>query len=1240
MKKLLTILSLFFSLGLFGQFNPVIVNRSNGANTVQDARLAALYNFILPRYQDTSTANLSPSIGLDSIAALIYTRSDGKVWVRKGNPKRWSEFGGGSASFIEGYGISIIGDVVAFDYTLRDSLIALMPQRISALLPASQTNTINNANFGQEWQWNTLAGNSVALKLSSNTTAANGVTGLKLFESNITGFNSSPNDSYSFAGSFSNTRNGPGTNAVGIYAHASGASNITNFAAYLDGYTYISGGAEIRLGLVIRNSNNYYSNYGVKASGMGTFINLPFSTTTTNAPVLSIQGNIANPANGFGVQLEYASNNPSFSSEVSMGYTSMVYNDVTGGSQDVDYHIFSKTAGSNTEKLKAYSTGQIQLPYYGDGTISGTAAYVLAVDASGNVIETTLSGGSGTVTSFSAGDLSPLFTTSEATATTTPALSFSLSNAAANTYFGNATSGSTTPSFTAAGALTKTDDTNVTLTLGGNPTTSLLRDVSMTLGWTGSLAATKGGTGTATYTTGDILYASATNTLSKLPAGTEGFVLTIDTGVPTWAAVGSGSTAWSDITNPTGNQFLTFSDAEISTWANQSNTETFLSITSNLLTTGTTLSMTTTTMTSGHVLTISSTSTALSSGNELLNLAMSGANGTSSITATPLRISVSNTGTTSTNAAIDIASSGATNNYAININSGQLIVAGVTTAATPSIAGLGDINTGIEWSSADVMNITLGGVREWGWSGNTYLADASAILGFNTTTSGPFGGAISVGISYNTAGVLEINNGSIGTIRDLRVRSLNPTTGSVGIGNTSPSALLTLGTAGSIAGTLSMAGSTSGTFTLQVAAAAGTVTLTAPTTDGNSGEFLQTNGSGVLTWAVPSGSGTVTSFSAGDLSPIFTTSEATATTTPALSFTLSNAGANTYFGNATGSSAAPSYTSMAALTDVDDTNVTLTLGGTPATSLLKAVSLTLGWTGSLAATRGGTGITTYTTGDILYASATNTLSKLAAGTNGHVLTLSGGVPTWAAVSGGSGSPGGSTTHVQYNSSGSFAGNSVFTYNGDGVGIGSPATSNYPLSVNGSGNGTWIAGPSFITSVSPSVGNNPWLTYIAGSINEAASGTHALIAGLYLDPPSINSGSASVNNTATLYISSAPSATVSGSNYAIWASAGAVRFDGSLSLGTAGGKLSIATGANASVGTATLSSGTVTVNTTAVTSSSLIFVVYNTPSGTLASGLSAPTGSIVNATSFVINSLTTSGTVNTSDNSSIRWWIIN
>src|SRR5215472_17730607 len=41
----------------------------------------------------------------------------------------------------------------------------------------------------------------------------------------------------------------------------------------------------------------------------------------------------------------------------------------------------------------------------------------------------------------------------------------------------------------------------------------------------------------------------------------------------------------------------------------------------------------------------------------------------------------------------------------------------------------------------------------------------------------------------------------------------------------------------------------------------------------------------------------------------------------------------------------------APLTKTDDTNVTLTLGGTPATAILQATSITAGWTGTLAAAR-------------------------------------------------------------------------------------------------------------------------------------------------------------------------------------------------------------------------------------------------------------------------------------------------
>jgi hypothetical protein len=90
--------------------------------------------------------------------------------------------------------------------------------------------------------------------------------------------------------------------------------------------------------------------------------------------------------------------------------------------------------------------------------------------------------------------------------------------------------------------------------------------------------------------------------------------------------------------------------------------------------------------------------------------------------------------------------------------------------------------------------------------------------------------------------------------------------------------------------------------------------------------------------------------------------------------------------------------------------------------------------------------------------------------------------------------------------------------------------------------------------------------------------------------------------------------------------------GNLNLNTAGNKLKIATGTNASVGVSSaMTAGTITISTTAVTSSSRIFLTHATLGGT--QGILS-VGTIVNGTSFVINSssILDTGTVN--------WFIIN
>lgn len=103
-------------------------------------------------------------------------------------------------------------------------------------------------------------------------------------------------------------------------------------------------------------------------------------------------------------------------------------------------------------------------------------------------------------------------------------------------------------------------------------------------------------------------------------------------------------------------------------------------------------------------------------------------------------------------------------------------------------------------------------------------------------------------------------------------------------------------------------------------------------------------------------------------------------------------------------SAAPAWATIAgsditgaALTKVDDTNVTLTLGGTPATALLRAASITAGWTGQLGLGRGGTAADLSATGGTSQvlrqssAGAAITVSQLAASDLSNGVTGSGAV---------------------------------------------------------------------------------------------------------------------------------------------------------------------------------------------------------------------------------------------------------
>lgn len=175
-----------------------------------------------------------------------------------------------------------------------------------------------------------------------------------------------------------------------------------------------------------------------------------------------------------------------------------------------------------------------------------------------------------------------------------------------------------------------------------------------------------------------------------------------------------------------------------------------------------------------------------------------------------------------------------------------------------------------------------------------------------------------------------------------------------------------------------------------------------------------TLGTTAITWVKFTSATGVTSVAATAPAAGFTISGSPITSTGTFTFTLANDLA-AVDGLASNGIAARTATDTWAIRTMTGTASRLTVtngdgvSGNPtfdiaATYVGQSSITTLGtigtgvWNGTaIGPTFGGTGLTSYTTGDLPYASATNTLAKLAIGSTGQVLKVSGGVPSWGSA---------------------------------------------------------------------------------------------------------------------------------------------------------------------------------------------------------------------------------------------------
>lgn len=386
-----------------------------------------------------------------------------------------------------------------------------------------------------------------------------------------------------------------------------------------------------------------------------------------------------------------------------------------------------------------------------------------------------------------------------------------------------------------------------------------------------------------------------------------------------------------------------------------------------------------------------------------------------------------------------------------------------------------------------------------------------------------------------------------------------------------------------------------------------------------------------ITISGASSPGTVSSFSAGNLSPLFTTSVANATSTPALTFTISNAAQNSILaGPSSGGAGAPAYQTAPTFSGVNLTALPTTTGLYPVLN-----QNTSGSAGSVAFS-GITGITgsasstTFLNGSGAWAAPfalTTTGSSGAATFSGGTLNIpsytGGGGTTGSNILAGNGS-GGFTNVTTLPSLLSYS-SGTLSYSGTalpvadgGTGLTS-ATNGTILEGNGTGYNQLVLGTNVVSDIQNTAGGANGFAVLNGSGILPASQGGTSVSSLGSNVATALGTAANAANgfvqvaTGPAYpaISGANITSLSPANLSAGTISTAQTFTGGAKIGSSGTSLT-----NLVLVSQTLASGAVTVSDATVSSSTHFFPVSESSGVTGALRLSITPGTGYTVTSSV------------------------
>ena len=390
--------------------------------------------------------------------------------------------------------------------------------------------------------------------------------------------------------------------------------------------------------------------------------------------------------------------------------------------------------------------------------------------------------------------------------------------------------------------------------------------------------------------------------------------------------------------------------------------------------------------------------------------------------------------------------------------------------ATHSISGTLDVANG----GTNIASYAIGDLIYASTTG--VLSKLADVATGNALISGGVGVAPSygkIGLTTHVSGTLPIANGGTNS-------TATATAGGAGYGTGTAHAYTAAGTSGQV---LTSAGASAPTWTTPTTGTVTSVTGTAPVvssggaTPAISMAAATTTVSGYLTstdWNTFNGkqaAGTyVTAVSVASANGLAGTSSGGAT--PAL--TLSTSITGLLKGNGTAISAATAGTDYLTPTTGVTTFSGSSTGLTPSTATSGAITLA----GTLAVANGGTNITTYAIGDLIYASTVGVLSKLADVATGNSL-ISGGVgvaPSYGKV--------GLTTHVSGTLPVANGGTNITSYTIGDIVYASTAGILSRLADVATGSAIISGG----VGVAPSYGKVGLTTHISGVLPVANGGT--------------------------------------------------------------------------------------------------------------------------------------------------------